>query len=223
MLPENKKETGFALLPLMLAIVLIILLSIVAYFYWQTAQNVAKAPESLSVVKTPEPSASVSLWKTYENQENKFEISYPVRGLVWSKEGYSTGECGLAIKEEKDIVTVDNFYTIKFSSFDGTLDEYLVSQRAKNAYEIENIVDSGADEAVRLLRLKPDFEIAVGYPPLFYVKAVFKKGENIYLLKEIIHNPVNEGGCVQPAVVDPTKYPDIAKQEWDLAKSIKFN
>ncbi len=225
MLP--KREIGFALIPLILGIVLVALSAIVAYFYWQSSQNTnikgvankkSSTAEIFKAVATPTPSP----WKTYTNEENKFEIIYPREGLIWSKQGYEKGECGLAIKEEKGVITVDNFYRVKVVPYQGSLDEYLTSQRAKNAYEVEVLAYSGADEAIRLLRLKPNFEIAVGYPPLYYVKAVYKKGENIYLLQEVVHNPTNEGGCVQPSVVDPTQYPDVAKQEWDLAKSIKF-
>lgn len=221
------KKNGFALIPLVLGLVLIILVAVVGYFYWQSSQNVnvkgvANKKSTVSEIFKTAPTPTPSPWKTYENKDNNFQITYPRKGVTWNKQGYTEGECGLAIREEKGGVTLDNFYRVKVLPYQESLDEYLTSQRGKSAYEMEVIADSGADEATKLLRLKPDFEIAVGYPPLFYIKAVFKKGDRIYLLQEIVHNPTNEGGCVQPSVVDPTQYPDFAKQEWDLVKSIKF-
>lgn len=208
------------MLPKVLVLVLVIFVLAGGYFYWQ---KVDKVSEYTPVVVRPVPSIPLSPWKVYKNAENNFTVTYPKTGLIWSKDGSFVGECGSVIKEEKNIVSVDNFYKIKKVSFEGSLDEYLVSQRAKNAYITEPLADTGADEALKLVRLKPDFEIAVGYPPLLYTKAVFKRNDEVFLLQEIIYNPDNEGGCVQPSVVDPSKYPDIAKLEWDLPKSIKFS
>ncbi|MBI2017520.1 hypothetical protein HYS92_00570 [Candidatus Daviesbacteria bacterium] len=226
MLPNQK---GLVMIPLILLIILIALVAGGLYFYFQNPQSLTnvkgvnstkKASMLPKVFQSPTPTPSP--WKIYQDEEYGFEITYPRVGVVWHKDGIGPGECGYAVKEEKGSILIDNFFKIKSVFYNGNLEEYLTQQRAINAYEVGSILDSGADEATQLLRLKPDFEIAVGYPPLAYVKAVFKKGDKIFLMQEIIHNPSNEGGCIQPSVVDPTQFPDIATQTWDITQSIKF-
>lgn len=237
MLPKSNR--GFAFVPLLLIIGLVVVFLVSLYFYIQRSQettnvkgvNSAKKVSLISqIIQSSTPTSvqqrqallTLSPWKIYKNEEYGIEITYPRVGVVWTKGGLREGECGFAIKEESSLITLDNLYKLKAVSFTGSLEAYLTSQGAYRAYEIEDLIDSGADEAVRLVKLKPDFEVAVGYPPLAYVKAVFKKGEKIFLLQEIIHNPSNEGGCILPSVIDPTQFSDIAKQDWDIVTSLKF-
>lgn len=218
---QLKEQKGFGAIFAILIIVAVFSLITVLFFYIQKTQsptNIAGVNSIPETVSTPSPSP----WKTYENQEYRFKITYPRVGVVWDEGNLSEGECGNSIKIEKGNILVDNFYVVKVVFWNETLEGYLQSKGAANAYETETLASSGADEAVRLLRLKPGFEIAVGYPPLVYVKAVFKKGDQIFLMQEIVHNPTNIGGCTQPSVVDPTKYGEIAKQTFDITTSLKF-
>lgn len=205
-------------------IIIVVLVSVLVGYFLMQRTKVTTNVKGVNLIPKviPTPTAPPSPWKTYESKEHKFKITYPRLGVLWNEGNLSEGECGNSIKEEKGNILVDNFYIVKVVSWNDTLEGYLQSKGAANAYETEEIANSGADEAVKLLRLKPGFEIAVGYPTLSYVKAVFKKGDRIFLMQEIIHNPNNVGGCIQSAVLDPTKYPEIAKQTWDMTTSLKF-
>lgn len=217
----NINNRGFGHIFLTLIIIAIFAYLVILYFYNQSTQLPTNV-QGVNSIPKPVSAPPHSPWKTYENQENKFKITYPRAGVVWDEGKLEEKECGNAIKEEEGGVLVDNFYKLKIVPFTATLEEYLISKGAPYAYEREVIEDSGADEAVKLMGLKKGFEIAVGFPPLVYVKAVFKKGDQIFLMQEIVHNPTNSGGCVQPSVVDPTQYPEIAKQNWDITTSLKF-
>ncbi|MDO8618443.1 MAG: hypothetical protein Q7R49_00700 [Candidatus Daviesbacteria bacterium] len=217
-LPNQK---GFA--PVILIVFVATILGIGAFFILNQSQNKAQTkitPQTLvqKVLPTPTPSP----WKTYLGEG--FEVIYPRAGVIVQDDGYIEGECGAQIKtdpKDKNILLFDNFFKLKEVTWDKTLDEYLISTRAKNAYEVESLDGSGADEAVQLLRLKEGFEVAVGYPPLAFTKAVFKKGEKVYLLQSF-NTITNFGGCIMPTIVDPVKYPEVSKQTWDPLTNIKF-
>lgn len=215
------KQAGIAHIFLILIIIVVIVFGIVGYLFFKQTQ-LSTNVKGVNLIPKATPTSAPSPWKIYENEKYKFKITYPRVGAIWNEGELNEGECGNAIKEDNEVILVDNFYKLKKTPFEGTLEEYLTSQRAANAYEREAIVESGADEAIKLLGLKNGFEVAVGFPPLAYVKAIFKKGDSVFLIQEIVHNPSNAGGCVQPAVVDPTKYPEISNQNWDIVTNFKF-
>lgn len=213
------KQNGYITI-LVIFTALVILVGAGSYLL-NNQNDQVKGSHTLNQANIISPPASP--WKTYTNNILGFDITYPRVGVVVTEEGYQQGECGLAIKESsKETILIDNFYKIKTVDWEGTLDEYLVKAGAKNSYETAPLEGSGAEEAVELLRLKEGFEIAVGYPPLAFTKAVFKKGDNIYLMQTF--NVVNNfGGCILPATADPTQFSDYHKLDWNILTSIKFN
>jgi len=209
------KQKGFSLI----LAVLIVAALLAGGLYFSRSQKITSPAQLITSLPIPTPSP----WNIY--QGDGFEITYPKNGVIAQDHGYTEGECGTGIKEDprdKSVLLFDNFFKIKEISWDKTLDEYLISTRAKNAYETDVLEGSGADEAIKLLKLKPGFEVAVGYPPLAFTKAVFKKGEKVYLLQSF-NTITNFGGCVLPTIVDPVKYPEVSKSTWDPLTRIKFN
>lgn len=171
-----------------------------------------------SPIPTPSP------WKVYKNEKYGFSVTYPRIGVIAQKEGFIEGECGGVISEEKkgtNDVTLDNFFGVNVAGWNGTIDDYIKSRGAFEKYNTEVILESGADESIALKGLRPNVEYAVGYPPLQYVIALYKKGNNVFLL-QTFQNPTNFGGCIFPGIVNPSDYPEITKQKWDMVKSIKF-
>ncbi len=233
-LPQHQK--GIVVLPLLIFILAVITVALASFVFLDQNQVITHSADSTSqpkagliqrILSDPAPTPTPNPWMSYDNPDYNFRIIYPREGVVYQADGSRTGGfCGGSIIEDpKNAATilVDNFFKLKIVAWDSTLADYLVSTGGSEAYNIEAIVGSGADEAVKLLGLKPDFEVAVGYPPLAYIKAVYKKGGNIFLMQEVLHNPANPGGCVVPAIVDPSKFSDIASQQWDITTSIKFN
>lgn len=183
--------------------------------------KVATPKQELVNVPIPTPTP-LSPWKIYQGEG--FSVEYPRFGVIVQEDAYIEGECGSQIRldpKDQSALLIDNFFKIKTVSWEKTLEDYLIAMGAKNAYEIEALEGSGVDEAVRLLRLKEGFEIAVGYPPLAFTKTVFRKGEKVYLLQGF-NTITNFGGCILPQIADPVKYPEISKQSWDFAASVKF-
>lgn len=180
----------------------------------------SKTEPTLVLAQITQPTPTPSPWKVYSDPAG-FNLTYPREGVMVEKDGYTLGECGQQIKNEGETLLVDNFYKIKAVVWQGTLDEYLIQAGAKNSYETVGLEGSGADEAAELLRLKEGFEIAVGYPPLAFTKAVFKKGEQVYLLQTF--NIVNNfGGCILPEIADPVRFSDYHNLSWDIIHSLKF-
>lgn len=167
------------------------------------------------------PCPTISPWKTYQNSQYGFELQYPAKGIVLGEKDNLAGGCGQSIKEQKGQILVDNFFEIKVIGGQKTVEDYLAGIGAKNQYNLESFITSGADEAVEVLGLKKGAEYAVGYPPLVYVTYIFRKGSNIFLIKDFLHSE-NIGGCINPKVLDPVKYPEFANKDWDLKKSFKF-
>jgi hypothetical protein len=101
------------------------------------------------------------------------------------------------------------------------LDEFIASKGAANKYDLEKIISTNADEAVAFKGLKKGVEYAVGYPPMAYTAALYKKGELILQIISI-QNPGNFGGCLNPDLVDPVKYDKYKKLDWKLENNLKF-
>lgn len=213
------KQKGFAHPMVSVAIILLILATVGGFYFWNNKSD-NKLPVPNQIFTSPTP--TLSPWKTYVNNQLGMKITYPGEGVILTDKSYAEGECGKAIKETGSEISLDNFFKIKIVPWTGTLDEYLVSQRAKNAYDLEKIEGSGADEAINLVGLKKNFEVAVGYPPLVYVKYLFKKGDNLYLVSRF-QNPINKGGCINPEVLDPSKYAQYLDLGWNQKNSFKFN
>lgn len=172
--------------------------------------------------KIVDQKAEEAKWKRYQNSQYNFELKFPGRGIVLGEKDDLEGECGGAISEKsKGNILVDNFFEIKVAEGQETVENYLASIAAKDQYNLESFTAEGADEAVEVLGLKKGAEYAVGYPPLIYVTHIFRQGERIFLIKDFLH-PENIGGCINPKVLDPVKYPKIANKDWNLKKSFKF-
>lgn len=198
----------------------LLLAALAGSWYFIQVQNAKPVVSPVRAVQPPTPTPSP--WKTYTNNKYGFIIDYPIEGVIHQEDEYLEGECGQAIKEEKGgKIVFDNLFEMQIVPWKGSVDEYLISKGAKNAYESELLTGSGADEAIHLVGLKKDFEVAVGYPPLVYTHYVYKKGENIFTVKTPpTHN--NPGGCVNPNIIDPVKYAKYQKEGWDFAKSFRF-
>lgn len=205
---------------LLLPVILVVIIAGIFLFFFKPANkpDLQVIPNKVTVTPPPSP------WKTYKNDQYDFEITYPRIGVVVNKDGSSEGECGQAIRQEDKYpvdIQVDNFFNIKIIDFKGSIEEYLKSQRAANIYETQELASGSATQALAIGNLKKGVEYARGLPPLVYTKALFKKGDNIFVVKAT-QFPNNFGGCIAPDMADPVKYPEIAKIKWDISKSIKF-
>ncbi|MDO8639087.1 MAG: hypothetical protein Q7R43_05930 [Candidatus Daviesbacteria bacterium] len=210
---------GFAHPVVLLVVFLLLLVGGIWFFTRQpTSSSVISQVTSLKVSPTPTPSP----WKTYKNDQYGFELTYPREGVLVTDKGNIEGECGNAIGEESGKINVDNFFQVKVIDWSGTIQDYLVSKGAGTIYNTEIIEGSRALEGLYLVGLKKDFEVAVGYPPLLYVKYLFKKGNNLILVSNYLH-PTNLGGCINPDVIDPIKYKKYLDLGWDQKNSFKFN
>lgn len=232
-MPKDFKnsQTGFTGILLIVGFFAILILLVVVIFLGkeafvqvnrvqnQSAKNVQTTNTALTPTPTPTP------WKTYINNKYNFELTYPVKGVIAKEEGSKEGECGNFIKEEisgpEEKILVDSFFEIKIIPWEGILEDYLKQKGALNVYDFEQILDSGADEAVGVLGLKQDVSYAVGYPPLRFITHIFKKGDKLFLIQDF-HNSENFGGCLSPKTLDPIKYAPIVNLEWDIKKSFKF-
>ncbi|MDO8570764.1 MAG: hypothetical protein Q7R97_04235 [Candidatus Daviesbacteria bacterium] len=210
---------GFAHLIVLVGIVLLIVAVLGVWFFTKQPTNSPAISQITSIKSTPTPTPSP--WKIYKNDKYGLEITYPRNGVILSEKGYQEGECGKAIGEENGKIDVDNFFEVKIIPWTGTIADYLVSKGAGKIYNTEIIEGTGSDEGIHLVGLKKDFEVAVGYPPLLYVKYLFKKGDNIYIVSTFLH-PENIGGCINPEVIDPIKYKKYLDQGWDQKNSFKF-
>lgn len=208
------RQSGSITIVLLLFFIIAGLSGFLVYSIQPKSEPILALPQIVKPTSTPSP------WKTYSDPAG-FTLTYPRVGAVVEEHKYVLAECGNKIKTEGGILLVDNFYKIKTVDWTGTLEDYLIQAGAKNAYETKVLEGSGADEAVELLRLKEEFEIAVGYPPLAFTKAVYKKGDQIYLMQT--YNVINNfGGCILPEIADPARFADYHKLNWDITQSLKF-
>lgn len=220
------KQKGFTSLIILIGILILAVLSGFYFWnkFWIKLDNKLPVPIKvpLKALAFPTSTTTPSPWKTYVNEKYGFQITYPKEGVILTEKGYVEEECGGAIKESKPgIIDVDNFFQVKIIDWQETIQDYLVSQRAGDIYETEKIEGSGADEGIYLIGLKKDFTVAVGYPPLLYVKYLFKKGNNIYIVSTFLH-PENLEGCINPEVIDPSKYARYINPGWNPKNSFKF-
>lgn len=227
---------GFVFIPIFIGVVLIM---IGVGVFWlkfnlqaegQAIDQQALNQKSQEVLKEKEEE---SKWKTYTNKKYGYSLKYPRVGMTLAEEDYLEAECGNAIQTKKkqegrvissfvtDVIGVDNFFEILVLEGPESIDEYLENIWAKNDYNLEFFDGSLADEAVEVKGLKVGAEYAVGYPPLTYVTHIFRKGEKIFLIKNLIH-PVNLGGCIHPDWLDPVKHAHLKVRNWDLKESFKF-
>lgn len=193
--------------------------------------EVAQQPVIAQAIPTPTP---VPLWKTYINTKYNFQLIYPRQGMLWAEDAYQAGECGNAIKENaqqsnriltsfvQEVIQFDSFFEILVLQGPETVDDYINQIGAKDKYDIFSFTGTGADEAVEVSGLKKDAEYAVGYPPLTYISHIFRKGEQLFLVKHFF-NPHNLGGCIDPALLDPVAHSHLQIKDWDLKQSFKFN
>lgn len=220
----SNSQKGYIPILIILGIVLVIAIAGGVYYYFQKSPKyfmgaIPTPPEVINQMRISTPTPSP--WKTYKNDKYGFELTYPREGVVLTDKGNIEGECGKAIIENNGKIDVDNFFQVKMIDWTGTIQDYLDSQRAGKIYNTEAITGTGADEGLYLVGLKKDFEVAVGYPPLLYVKYLFKKGNNLYIVSTFLH-PENLGGCINPEVLDPVKYKKYIDQNWNQKNSFKF-
>ncbi|MCL5783924.1 MAG: hypothetical protein M1142_01015 [Patescibacteria group bacterium] len=240
-------ESGFTHLLILSAFLLLMMVGGGIYFLkTNTGQNpqlaaqldnitakVNIAPPVNAQVATPSPTPTPILWKTYTNSKYQFQLTYPAQGMVLTKEGYREGECGQAIGEGtqqsnriipgpvQETIKMDNFFEIVVLNWPGTIDQYLESLGVKNKYDIFSFSSSGADEAIQVIGLKPGKEYAIGYPPLAYVNYIYKKEDNLFLIKGL-YDPENYGGCIAPSQLDPAAHDHLKIKNWDIKQSLQF-
>lgn len=177
---------------------------------------------SISIVReiTPTPATSINL-KTYANTKYDFEFSYPAKGITQKGNKFSEVECGNAIKETNDLILVDNLFKIEILNWTKTIDDYLISKGAKKTYEFDQIPNTGADEAIKVKGIKKGLElVSVGYPALMNIQAIYKKGDNLFLI--VNFEDASNVGCINPKDLDHTKYPKYANQKWNVIDSFRF-
>lgn len=216
---------GFAAL-LLLPLLVVFLVSI----GWVVKQNLKidkQEPLVLATqLPTPTPIRSEPTpkpeWKTYTNDKYGFSLKYPASGMVLTEEGLIAGECGNAIKEEGKLIKVDNFFNIKIIENFATIDSYLVSVGAKTQYDTQTFTAPGADESIEVIGLKKGSEYAVGFPPLVYISHIYRKGDKIFLIKDLEH-PTNLGGCSEWRFLDPVKHAHLKDIKWGQIKQLKFD
>lgn len=217
---HHEDHDFFALVVLLVVPVVTILGSL---FYFST-QEVVEPTQATNYQETVIPTPTPNPWKTYQDKDFGFDITYPSKGVVMQEEKLEVGECGNAIVTDDaqyDLI-VDNFYGIRIINWKKTIEDYIKQQGAAGKYQTQLLENTGADEAILLENLKPNVEYARGLPPLAYVKAIYKKGDKIFIMKTF-QDPKNFGGCVLPETVDPVKYSDIANHSWSIATSINFD
>lgn len=226
-MPKEKGFTGVLLivgfLVILVLLVLVMFLGKVAWVQISKLQIVS--PPKAQPTPAPPPPITPSPWKTYINNKYNFELAYPAKGITIKETEHQEGECGTYISEKssggEERILVDSFFEIKIISWEGTLEDYLRQKGAWDAYNFEQILNTGADEAVEVRGLKQEVSYAVGYPPLRFITRIFKKGEKLFLIQDF-HNAEYFGGCLNPKVLDPVKYTNIVNLEWDLKKNFKF-
>lgn len=223
------KQKGFTGILLIVGFIVILILTGTVFLLGKEAlvqvnrlQSKPSAKVETQPTLTPlSPTPTLSSWQTYNNTQYNFELTYPKKGVVVKEAGYEEGECGDSITETAEKIIVDSFFEIKIIPWQGSLDEYLQQKGALDAYDFEQILDSGADEGIEVLGLKQDVSYAVGYPPLRFISHLFKKGDKIFLVEDF-HKSEYFGGCLNPKTLDPVKYAQFIDLKWDLNKSFKF-
>lgn len=210
---------GFAHLIILVSGILLISVVLGGVYFWSKPTN--KLPPTKQIIVSPSPLPTPSPWNTYVNEQYGWQLTYPKEGVILTDQGYIEGECGKAILETGGTINIDNFFQVKIIPWAGLIADYLISKGAGNIYETEIITNSGANEGIYLVGLKKDFEVAVGYPPLLYVKYLFKKQNSLIIVSTLSH-PVNLGGCINPNVIDPIKYAKYINPVWDQKNSFKF-
>lgn len=176
---------------------------------------------------TPSPSPIETNWKTYTNPQYKIQFRYPAKGMIMGEDGYIEGDCGGYIEEKDDSqyhhIYFDNLMDIKVKNWSKTIEDYLVSIGASGQYDLENIPDSGATEAVKVVGLTRGKEYAVGFPPLIYINYIYQKGDVLLLLSDFQTPSVHPKGCTNPRVLDPVAHSHLRIKDWDISQSFKFN
>lgn len=180
----------------------------------------AISPTLTQAPYSPTPTIDPNL-KTYTNIKYGFSFEIPIKGITQKGNEFSEIDCGNAIKETANPVLIDNLFKINILNWTQTIDDYLISKRAKDIYTFEQILNSNADEAVKVVSLKKGLEVAsVGYPPLMHIQAIYKKDDNLFIIEDFV-NPSN-AGCINPNDLDHTKYSKYVDQNWNVLKSFKF-
>ena len=175
---------------------------------------------------TPGPRIEAA-WKTYTNPKYKFQFMYPAQGMIMGENGYFEGSCGSYIDEVDGSswhhIYFDNLMDIKIKNWPNSIEDYLVGIGASGQYDLEDIQNSGADEAVKVIGLKKGKEYAVGFPPLIYINYIYKKDSNLFLFSDFQTPSVHEKGCTNPKVLDPVAHSHLRIKGWDISQSLKFN
>lgn len=210
-----KKEKGFV--GFFLLIILIAVVLVGGFYFVKSKEQKPLIKPEIKVQPTPTPSP----WATYINSKYNFSLTYPKLGVIHGENEYFEGECGKEIKEQPNVIIFDNLAEIQIVSWDGSLDDYLVSKGAFGQYDLSPVASSSAYQLIEVIGLKKGAEYAVGYPPLVYINYIYKRDTNVFLIRiPPTHN--NIGGCVNPNLVDPVKYSKYKDQGWDFKKNFTF-
>lgn len=213
----EKDSSGFLIL---LIVPVMVLLGSVLTFQ---KTIVVQATDGVVPIQIAVPAPTVNPWKTYQNNKYGFEITYPASGVVLGEGNYSLGKCGTKIMDvDNKTILFDNFFEIKIIDWSKSISDYMKQQGAGNIYNTKVVDNFGADEGIVLEGLKPKVEYARGFPPLAYTLSIYKKGSKLFILQSV-QNPKNIGGCMNPSIVNPIDYPEVASQKWNMATSLKFS
>ncbi|MCL5433298.1 MAG: hypothetical protein M1524_04265 [Patescibacteria group bacterium] len=186
--------------------------------------------EKWDIAKTFKFSKPTPSFKTYTNDKYGFQITYPSRGVIAGGNEtiiYSEGECGKYIKEAepsdksvKTEIAFDNFFSIRIIDWNKSINDYVKEKGRENFYDLQPINGSNADEAIEIKGVKPDAPKEILWGGLDYVKDIYKKGNNLFIIMSN-QNYLNNG-CISPSMVDPVKYPGIKNDNWDISTNFKF-
>lgn len=219
--PLSKKSSFFNKKFLIFVIVFFLILLITGCSYL-ILNSINKTENIVStLINLPSPTPPFNL-KTYTNTKYGFTFSYPAKGITQKGKDFLEVECGDTIKETTDLILVDNLFKIQILDWTKTIDDYLISKGAKKTYEVEQMNNTGADEAVKVLGIKKGLElVSVGYPALMNVSAIYKKGNRLFLI--VNFEDASNAGCINPKDLDHTKYAKYVEQNWDISNSFKFS
>lgn len=240
-LGANGSQKGSVLLFLLIGIFVITLGFLGAYYLYNSnkpvSQVLTQAKIELPVVAASRENSLIQAtptltpidlnWKIYTNPQYKIQFRYPAKGMIMGENGYFEGDCGSYIEEKDDSqyhhIYFDNLMDIKIKNWPKTVEDYLITIGASGQYDLEDIQNSGATEAVKVVGLKKGKEYAVGFPPLIYINYIYQKGDNLFLLSDFQTPSIHPKGCTNPKVLDPVAHSHLRIKDWDISKSFKVN
>ncbi len=185
------------ILPLFLGVILLFIAS--SLFLINNKTSKAQYSQTTRDHYSTTPSPENKNFNTYKNDKYNFSINYPLKSL---DPGGSVISCGGFIKDNDatmfppdETVVLDNIATVRILSWDKSINQYIKSQSAEDLYNLEKIMNSGADEAIAVNGLKSAWA-GPGYSPMGYVLDLYKKDGKLFLV--MAHQNFLNAGCINP-------------------------